>query len=222
MDRGLDIVYGFIDDMDLRAALFIPPSCLCVFSRRPLDCTAIKWRLDAPLENPCPGGYRFCCFRNAFDRVKEEQRQTRYGAGFLSSRAHSNMELPEHDLSRRAFVGLAAGAASLTTSVADAATPHASAGAIATSLNINGHVHDLQLEPRVTLLDLLRERLHLTGSKKGCDHGQCGACTVLVDGVRVLSCLTLAVTQDRKRIRHHRRASRRRRPSSHAGSVHPS
>ncbi|MFA6155870.1 (2Fe-2S)-binding protein [Mesorhizobium sp.] len=59
-------------------------------------------------------------------------------------------------------------------------------------LDINGHRHDLALEPRVTLLDALRDRLGLTGTKKGCDHGQCGACTVHVDGERVLACLTLA------------------------------
>ncbi|RUZ00150.1 (2Fe-2S)-binding protein, partial [Mesorhizobium sp. M7A.F.Ca.CA.002.15.1.1] len=59
-------------------------------------------------------------------------------------------------------------------------------------LDINGRDHDLQLEPRVTLLDALRDRLGLTGTKKGCDHGQCGACTVHIDGERVLACLTLA------------------------------
>ncbi|UVK46350.1 (2Fe-2S)-binding protein [Mesorhizobium sp. AR07] len=59
-------------------------------------------------------------------------------------------------------------------------------------LDINGHRHALQIEPRVTLLDALRDRLGLTGTKKGCDHGQCGACTVHVDGERVLACLTLA------------------------------
>jgi xanthine dehydrogenase YagT iron-sulfur-binding subunit len=60
------------------------------------------------------------------------------------------------------------------------------------SLEINGQVHDLDVEPRVTLLDALREHLGLTGTKKGCDQGQCGACTVHVDGARVLACLTLA------------------------------
>ncbi|WP_332876651.1 (2Fe-2S)-binding protein [Massilia sp. S19_KUP03_FR1] len=64
------------------------------------------------------------------------------------------------------------------------------------SLHINGQQHDLQVEPFVTLLDLLRERLHLTGAKKGCDHGQCGACTVIVDGKRINSCLKLAVSLD--------------------------
>ncbi|HBF55842.1 MAG TPA: (2Fe-2S)-binding protein, partial [Afipia sp.] len=59
-------------------------------------------------------------------------------------------------------------------------------------LRINGSDHLLQIEPRVTLLDALREYVHLNGTKKGCDQGQCGACTVHVDGRRVLACLTLA------------------------------
>ena len=61
-------------------------------------------------------------------------------------------------------------------------------------LRVNGTPSELRLDPRVTLLDALRERLGLTGTKKGCDQGACGACTVLADGRRVLSCLTLAVT----------------------------
>ena len=68
------------------------------------------------------------------------------------------------------------------------------------ALTINGQTRNLRLEPRVTLLDALREYLDLTGSKKGCDHGQCGACTVLVDGQRVNSCLTLAVMAQGKQI----------------------
>ncbi|MBD2525545.1 (2Fe-2S)-binding protein [Nostoc sp. FACHB-133] len=61
------------------------------------------------------------------------------------------------------------------------------------TLQVNGTKHSLQIEPRVTLLDALREYIGLTGSKKGCDHGQCGACTVLVDGQRINSCLTFAI-----------------------------
>jgi xanthine dehydrogenase YagT iron-sulfur-binding subunit len=68
------------------------------------------------------------------------------------------------------------------------------------TLRINGQARTVPAEPRVTLLDALRERLDLTGTKKGCDHGQCGACTVLVDGKRVNSCLTLAITVQGKDI----------------------
>src|SRR3569832_619675 len=64
---------------------------------------------------------------------------------------------------------------------------------VTVQLTINGTQHQLEIEPRASLLDLLRERLHLTGTKKGCDQGACGACTVLVDGERILSCLALAV-----------------------------
>jgi xanthine dehydrogenase YagT iron-sulfur-binding subunit len=61
------------------------------------------------------------------------------------------------------------------------------------SVRVNGVAHDLDVDTRTTLLDVLREHLHLTGTKKGCDHGQCGACTVIVEGRRINSCLTLAV-----------------------------
>ena len=77
-----------------------------------------------------------------------------------------------------------------------AIVPQATAGKIAVRLRINGSNYGLRLDPRVSLLNLLREQLELTGTKKGCDHGQCGACTVLVDGKRINSCLALAVTYD--------------------------
>ncbi|GAB3325380.1 (2Fe-2S)-binding protein [Larkinella ripae] len=71
---------------------------------------------------------------------------------------------------------------------------------VTVSLTINGTRHRLSTDPRRTLLDLLREQLGLTGSKKGCDFGQCGACTVLVDGQRVLACLSFAVMQEGRKI----------------------
>jgi xanthine dehydrogenase YagT iron-sulfur-binding subunit len=73
-------------------------------------------------------------------------------------------------------------------------------GATEVTLRINGQARSLRIEPRTTLLDALREYLDLTGTKKGCDHGQCGACTVHVDGRRINSCLTLAVMQQGKDI----------------------
>ena len=65
-----------------------------------------------------------------------------------------------------------------------------------TTITVNGEARSLDLDPRTTLLDALREHLRLTGSKKGCDHGQCGACTVLVNGLRINACLSLAVMHD--------------------------
>jgi xanthine dehydrogenase YagT iron-sulfur-binding subunit len=70
------------------------------------------------------------------------------------------------------------------------------ANPVSVTFTVNDVRHTLALDPRSTLLDVLREQLDLSGTKKGCDQGQCGACTVLVDGRRVLACLTLAVTQD--------------------------
>ncbi len=74
------------------------------------------------------------------------------------------------------------------------------ADAIPINLHINGAEKSVQIDTRSSLLDTLRERLDLTGSKKGCDHGQCGACTVIIDGRRQLSCLTLAIMCDGKKI----------------------
>jgi xanthine dehydrogenase YagT iron-sulfur-binding subunit len=108
--------------------------------------------------------------------------------------------------SRRSFLsglgatGLLAGAAPLAAAAPDLAPPaqdDAAAGSGTLTLRINGKEYTLRgLDPRATLLDTLRERLHLTGTKKGCDHGQCGACTVHVNGRRVNSCLSFAVMHE--------------------------
>ncbi|MGJ7541965.1 (2Fe-2S)-binding protein [Variovorax sp. LT1R16] len=106
-------------------------------------------------------------------------------------------------LSRRTFMmttAAGAGAAAASSAIAvtgDAAVqPNPHTGSQATRVTVNGKLHALILEPRASLLDVLREQLGLTGAKKGCDHGQCGACTVHIDGRRVASCLTLAVKAD--------------------------
>ncbi|MBD2356627.1 2Fe-2S iron-sulfur cluster binding domain-containing protein [Tolypothrix sp. FACHB-123] len=110
--------------------------------------------------------------------------------------------------SRRGFFGQALTAAGTAiaaptlinqVSVAKKAIPN-SQGEMTVKLKVNGELRNLDIEPRVTLLDALRENLGLVGSKKGCDRGQCGACTVLIDGERVYSCLTLAVMQEGKEI----------------------
>ena len=126
-------------------------------------------------------------------------------------RDDSHPQMPsqaESELSRRSFLkftsilgmGVAAGLPQIAEAeargAATASTPHFTR----VNLNVNGASHDLTLDTRTTLLDVLREELGYTGSKKGCDHGQCGACTVLLDGRRVNSCLTLAAAAHGTRI----------------------
>ena len=95
-----------------------------------------------------------------------------------------------------AGAGAAASAGASAAAEAGSAAPNSGTGSQETRVTINGRLHELKLEPRASLLDVLREQLGLTGAKKGCDHGQCGACTVHVDGRRVASCLTLAAKTD--------------------------
>ncbi|MDJ0275337.1 aldehyde dehydrogenase iron-sulfur subunit PaoA [Sphingomonas sp. 2R-10] len=113
-------------------------------------------------------------------------------------------EPSELELSRRGVLTGGAATAALVAAplpaTAQAPAPAASAPTMPVRLNVNGQVRELTLDTRTTLLDALREHLHLTGTKKGCDHGQCGACTVMVDGKRINSCLTLAVMHDGDRV----------------------
>ncbi|AEG91440.1 (2Fe-2S)-binding protein [Ramlibacter tataouinensis] len=108
-------------------------------------------------------------------------------------------------LKATAATGAAAAAAPLLAGAAPAQAQSrerepAAAGALPVVLRINGAEHRLQLDPRTTLLDALREHLHLTGAKKGCGLGQCGACTVLMDGQRVKSCLSLAALAEGREV----------------------
>jgi xanthine dehydrogenase YagT iron-sulfur-binding subunit len=102
-------------------------------------------------------------------------------------------------MTRRTFLATAAVTGSAVVTRPVSAAPVRTVGeptSASVSLTVNGERHELTIDPRVTLLNLLREGLQLTGTKKGCDHGQCGTCTVLADGRRINACLSLAVMHD--------------------------
>ncbi len=114
-----------------------------------------------------------------------------------------------HAVTRRQVLGTGAIAGALimtglprTTDAREPAAPGADVPIepVDVTLQVNGHAETLRLDPRTTLLDALREHLALTGTKKGCDHGQCGACTVLIEGRRINACLTLAVMHDNESV----------------------
>jgi xanthine dehydrogenase YagT iron-sulfur-binding subunit len=107
--------------------------------------------------------------------------------------AHTRRTVLKSTAAAAAGTVAAATLASATPAAADPARPIAAGTSVEITLSVNGRRRTAVVEPRVTLLDALRERLGLTGTKKGCDRGECGACTVLVDGQRIKSCLTLAV-----------------------------
>jgi len=149
--------------------------------------------------------------RKSDERAAERAALAREPADTVASGDENEMDLflSEDGEARRRFLkqaliaggGLAAAnlllhyqmnAAAQTRAAANLASAQTAAGTIPVTLHINGREYALQLEPQVTLLDALRERVGLPGSKKGCDRGQCGACTVLADGHRINSCLALA------------------------------
>ncbi|MET3905797.1 xanthine dehydrogenase YagT iron-sulfur-binding subunit [Bradyrhizobium sp. S3.3.6] len=108
-------------------------------------------------------------------------------------------KFPTLEVTRRTLIETGATAlvlSSLPRGALAAGSDQAELSQVSIDLRVNGNLHHLTLDPRTTLLDALREHLALTGSKKGCDHGQCGACTVLVEGRRINSCLTLAAMHD--------------------------
>jgi xanthine dehydrogenase YagT iron-sulfur-binding subunit len=107
----------------------------------------------------------------------------------------SDIKLTRRDLLIAGAVSVSAAAVPSLAGAADTAPASASPPPVPSklSMTVNGKVHELELDTRTTLLDALRENLQLSGTKKGCDHGQCGACTVIVDGRRINSCLSLAV-----------------------------
>lgn len=136
------------------------------------------------------------------DLSSADDRPARDQPDFAQVDLSSDSGNPEPDgLSRREFlqqaaVGTAAvGVMSGKTALLGAAPVTTKTDLLPVTLKVNGRTHELPLDPRTTLLDALREHLDLTGTKKGCDHGQCGACTVLSDGRRIYSCLTLAAMQ---------------------------
>jgi xanthine dehydrogenase YagT iron-sulfur-binding subunit len=114
--------------------------------------------------------------------------------------SHSDLQISRRDLLIAASASAAVTTApSLAAQDAAANTQAVGVGAPAmakVSFTVNGNVRELELDARTTLLDAMREHLHLNGTKKGCDHGQCGACTVIVDGRRINSCLTLAIMHE--------------------------
>src|SRR5215472_8470003 len=127
--------------------------------------------------------------------------------GFDASESNE-LEIVGHLETRRKFIKQVAGTSAALTigprlvgsaspdQVTPMTTPAGPRDSVKVNLNVNGKSYALDVDPRMTLLDALRERLQLTGSKKGCDHGQCGACTVLVNGRRINSCLALALMHE--------------------------
>jgi xanthine dehydrogenase YagT iron-sulfur-binding subunit len=143
---------------------------------------------------------------------RSKEKEDNHMGNFLSQNpSERRQERPIYpwEITRRAFVatagvltgGVVMGFPIRGSGATVAEVEESAAGStVPVQITINGKQHQLTVDPRVTLLDLLHERLQLTGTKKGCDHGQCGACTVLANGRRINSCLSLAVTHDGEQI----------------------
>ncbi len=170
----------------------------------PADANALPLTI-VMLDDVGGAAWRWSAPPNTSDDVKSVDIEDVIGAlRRATDRRAAESFLPDYSITRRAMMGSSL-AAALFAALAEMSPPADAspvtaaapigAGTVPVKLTINGTVHSLHLEPRVTLLDALREQVALPGTKKGCDHGQCGACTVLVDGRRILSCLTLAVMQ---------------------------
>jgi len=129
--------------------------------------------------------------------IDEKEKEPRTSLGRLTRRSFLS-----HVGAATAATAISPLAASTVTAETASAQETATAipGTIPVSLRVNGQIHAIAIDPRATLLDTLRETIHLTGTKKGCDHGQCGACTVHVNGRRINSCLALAVMQQNAEI----------------------
>ena len=137
--------------------------------------------------------------------MQDEKKKQQAGAGDLAETMQPRPGAPcDWPVSRRDFVkgasvatgAAAVGLSSFSPALAERSAPVPAATPVPLKITINGETKQLSVDPRTSLLDLVREDLHLTGTKKGCDHGQCGACTVLVAGRRINSCLALAVAHD--------------------------
>ena len=115
---------------------------------------------------------------------------------------HIDLNLSRRDVLIAGAASATAASASVSAAPAPTVSPKPAAGVptMKVSFTVNGAAHTLELDTRTTLLDALREHLHLTGTKKGCDHGQCGACTVIADGRRINACLSLAVMHEGSKV----------------------
>ena len=157
----------------------------------------IAWQWSSPDREVAPGAVLA-----ALESLQKQQSHGLSRRSFLSAMlaASAILALPHAASAANSRPGAATTPPTDAVPNLNAANSYAPTDTVPMTLHVNGKTQTLQLEPRVALLDALREYMGLTGSKKGCDHGQCGACTVHVDGERHLSCLTLAIMAQNREI----------------------